>query len=95
MIREGFKLLKLINFFTAGPKETRAWTIKEGTTAKEAAGEIHSDIERGFIAAEVISYEDYQKVKNWHQAKELGLIRLEGKDYIVQEGDLLYFRFYV
>lgn len=95
MIREGFKLLKLINFFTAGPKETRAWTIKEGTTAKEAAGEIHSDIERGFIAAEVISYEDYQKVKNWHQAKELGLIRLEGKDYIVQEGDLLYFRFNV
>lgn len=95
MIRAGFKLLKLINFFTAGPKEARAWTIKEGTTAKEAAGEIHSDIERGFICAEVISFEDYLKTESFQKAKESGLIRLEGKDYLVKDGDIIYFRFNV
>lgn len=95
MIREGFKLLGLINFFTAGPKETRAWTIKKGTNAKAAAGEIHSHMEKGFICAEVISYEDYHKVENFQKAKEMGLVRLEGKDYIIKDGDLVYFRFNV
>lgn len=95
MIREGFKLLGLINFFTAGPKESRAWTIKEGTSAKAAAGEIHSDMERGFICAEVISYEDYLKVENFQKAKENGFLRLEGKDYLIKDGDLVFFRFNV
>ncbi|MCS7150369.1 MAG: redox-regulated ATPase YchF [Caldimicrobium sp.] len=95
MIREGFKLLKLINFYTTGPKETRAWIIKEGTTAKEAAGEIHSDMERGFIAAEVLPYEDYLRAESWQKARDLGLIRLEGKDYLVKDGDIIYFRFNV
>jgi GTP-binding protein YchF len=95
MIREGFALLNLITFFTAGPKEARAWTIKRGTTAKEAAGVIHSDIERGFISAEVISFEDYKRVPNFSKAKELGLLRLEGRDYILEDGDIVYFRFNV
>lgn len=95
MIREGFKLLGLINFFTAGPKEARAWTIKKGITAKEAAGEIHSDIERGFICAEVIAFEDYLKVENFQKAKENGLLRLEGKEYKIKDGDIVYFRFNV
>ncbi len=95
MIREGFALLNLITFFTAGPKEARAWTIKRGTTAKEAAGVIHSDIERGFISAEVISFEDYRRVPNFSKAKELGLLRLEGRDYILEDGDVVYFRFNV
>lgn len=95
MIREGFALLELITFFTAGPKEARAWTIKRGTTAKEAAGVIHSDIERGFISAEVISFEDYKRAPNFQKAKELGLLRLEGKDYILEDGDVVYFRFNV
>lgn len=95
MIREGFKLLDLITFFTAGPKEARAWPIRRGTSAKTAAGEIHSDMERGFICAEVLSFEDYLRAGTWQKARELGLIRLEGKDYIVQDGDILYIRFNV
>ncbi len=95
LIRQGFSLLNFINYFTTGPKETRSWVVKKGTTAKEAAGEIHSDIEKGFICAEVISYREYEKVPNLQKAKELGLIRLEGKDYLVQEGDIIYFRFNV
>ncbi len=95
LIREGYKLLGLITFFTAGEKETRAWTIKKGTKAPQAAGKIHSDIERGFIAAEVINYEDYIKVGSISKAKELGLVRLEGKDYEVKDGDIIYFRFNV
>lgn len=95
LIREGFKLLDLITFFTGGPKEARAWPIKRGTSAKSAAGEIHSDMERGFICAEVISFEDYLCAENWQKAKELGLVRLEGRDYIVQDGDILYIRFNV
>ncbi len=95
IIREGQKLLNLLTFFTTGAKETRAWLIKRGTKAQQAAGEIHSDMERGFIAAEVISFEDYQRVSNWQQAKELGLIRLEGREYEVKDGDILYFRFNV
>lgn len=95
LIREGAKLLDLITFFTANPKEARAWLIKKGTKAPQAAGEIHSDMERGFICAEVISDDDYQRVKHLKQAKDLGLVRLEGRDYVVQDGDIIYFRFNV
>jgi hypothetical protein len=95
LIREGTRLLDLITFFTANPKEARAWLIKKGTKAPQAAGEIHSDMERGFICAEVISYADYQRVKHLQQAKDLGLVRLEGRDYVVQDGDIIYFRFNV
>ncbi len=95
VIKEGYSLLNLITFFTAGEKETRAWTVVRGTKAPEAAGKIHSDIQRGFIAAEVINYEDYIKVGSIGKAKELGLVRLEGKDYEVQDGDIIYFRFNV
>ncbi len=93
MIKAGYKLLDLITFFTAGPKEARAWTIKKGTKAQQAAGEIHSDIEKGFIAAEVISYEKYIEIGSFQKAKEFGAVRLEGRDYIVQDGDIIYFRF--
>jgi len=90
-----YELLDLITFFTAGPKEVRGWPIKKGTVAKKAASEIHSDIERGFIRAEVISFDDYVKSGGEKQAKEMGLVRLEGKDYIIQDGDVVYFRFNV
>lgn len=95
MIRTGYTLLDLITYFTAGEKEARAWTIKKGTKAPQAAGEIHSDIERGFIAAEVINYEDFIKIGSMQKAKELGAVRIEGKDYIVKDGDIMYFRFNV
>ncbi len=95
VIREGYRLLDLITFFTAGEKETRAWTIKRGTKAPQAAGKIHSDFERGFIAAEVINYEDYIKEGSITKAREKGLVRLEGKEYVVQDGDIIYFRFNV
>ncbi len=95
LAREGYRMLGLISFFTAGKKEARSWTIKRGTTAKEAAGVIHSDIERGFIRAEVIAYDDYIAAGGEKQAKEKGLMRLEGKDYVVQDGDVIYFRFNV
>ncbi len=95
LIREGYKLLGLITFFTAGEKETRAWTVKRGTKAPQAAGKIHSDMERGFIAAEVINYEDYVKAGSMVRAKELGLVRLEGRDYEIKDGDIVYFRFNV
>ncbi|AHF97103.1 GTP-binding protein YchF [Desulfurella acetivorans A63] len=90
-----YTLLDLITFFTAGPKEVRGWPIKKGTTAKKAAGEIHSDIERGFIRAEITSFDDYIKSGGEKQAKEMGLVRLEGKDYVIQDGDIVYFRFNV
>jgi len=93
VIREGYKLLGLITFFTTGPKETRAWTIPKGTKAPQAAGKIHSDMERGFICAEVISYEDYLKAGSMTKAKEMGLVRTEGKDYEIRDGDIIYFRF--
>ncbi|AAC06832.1 redox-regulated ATPase YchF [Aquifex aeolicus] len=95
VIRTGYRLLDLITFFTAGEREARAWTVKRGTKAPQAAGKIHSDMERGFIAAEVISYEDLIKAGSWAKAKEQGLIRLEGKDYEIQDGDVVYFRFNV
>lgn len=93
VIKTGYELLNLITFFTTNPKETRAWSIKKGTKALKASGKIHSDIEKGFIAAEVINYEDYIKIASLQKAKELGLIRIEGKDYEIQDGDIIYFRF--
>ncbi|MCX7902960.1 MAG: redox-regulated ATPase YchF [Caloramator sp.] len=95
LIKACYKLLGLISFLTAGPKEVRAWTIKKGTKAPQAAGKIHSDMERGFIRAEVIAYDDLIKCGSEVTAKEKGLIRLEGKDYIVQDGDVIVFRFNV
>jgi len=93
LIRAGFELLGLQTYFTAGPKETRAWTIVKGATAPQAAGVIHTDFERGFIRAETISYEDYVALSGEAGAKEAGKMRLEGKDYIVRDGDVMNFRF--
>ncbi len=93
LIRTGYDLLELQTYFTAGPKETRAWTIRRGATAPQAAGVIHTDFEKGFIRAETISYEDYVTLGGEQAAKEAGKTRLEGKDYIVQDGDVMHFRF--
>ncbi|HET6378752.1 MAG TPA: redox-regulated ATPase YchF [Methylocella sp.] len=93
VIRAGYELLRLITFFTAGPKETRAWTVPLGTKAPQAAGIIHSDFEKGFIRAETIAYEDYVACKGEAGAREAGKFRLEGKDYTVADGDVLHFRF--
>jgi len=95
VIRAGYKLLGLQTYFTAGEKEVRAWQIKAGSTAPQAAGVIHTDFERGFIRSETISYDDYIKYKGEAGAREAGRLRLEGKDYIVQEGDVMHFRFNV
>ena len=95
LIRSSYTLLGLISFLTAGSDECRAWTIKKGTKAPQAAGKIHTDIERGFIRAEVIAYEDMVKCGSVNAAKEKGLLRSEGKDYVVQDGDMIYFRFNV
>ncbi|ACL71082.1 redox-regulated ATPase YchF [Halothermothrix orenii] len=95
VIRAGYALLDLITFFTAGEKEVRAWTVKRGATAPEAAGKIHTDMQRGFIRAEVISYEDLVRAGSVAKVREEGLLRLEGKDYIVKDGDICYFRFNV
>ena len=95
LIKKSYSLLGLMSFLTAGEPEVRAWTIKKGTTAPVAAGKIHSDIQRGFIKAEIISYEDLIKEGSMLQAKEKGLIRQEGKEYIMQEGDIALFKFNV
>lgn len=95
VIRCGYSLLGLQTFFTAGPKEVRAWTTRIGATAPKAAAEIHTDFERGFIRAEVIAYDDYVTGDGEQGAKEAGRLRLEGKEYIVQEGDVMHFRFNV
>jgi GTP-binding protein YchF len=95
LIKESYKTLGLVTFFTAGPKETRAWTIKEGTKAPQAAGAIHSDFEKGFIRAEVVSYERMAEAGSFDKAKEKGWVRLEGKEYPVLDGDVVYFRFNV
>ena len=95
LIKAGYSLLGLINYFTVGEKETRAWTISKGTTAQKAAGVIHTDFEKGFIRAEIIAYEDYIRCGSEAAAKEKGLWRLEGKEYIVQDGDCINFRFNV
>jgi ribosome-binding ATPase len=95
VIRAGYALLGLQTFFTAGPKEVRAWTVAVGATAPQAAGAIHTDFERGFIRAEVIAYDDYVACKGELGAKEAGEMRLEGKEYVVRDGDVIYFRFNV
>ncbi len=95
VIKKSYDLLGLMSFLTAGEPEVRAWTIKKGTKAPQAAGKIHSDIERGFIKAEVISYDDLMKVGSMVAAKEKGLVRMEGKDYIMQDGDIVLFKFNV
>lgn len=96
LIMASYKLLGLISFMTIGPMETRAWTIKEGTLAPQAAGKIHSDIERGFIRAEVVSYDDLKANEmSMTTAREKGLVRIEGKDYIMKDGDIVLFRFNV
>lgn len=95
VIRCGYRLLGLQTFFTAGPKEVRAWTTRVGATAPRAAGEIHTDFEKGFIRAEVIAYDDFVRCRGEHAAKEAGRLRLEGKEYIVHEGDVMHFRFNV
>ena len=95
LIRTGFSLLDLITFFTVGPKETRAWTIKNNSSAPEAAGIIHTDFQKGFIRAETISYDDYINFKSEQAAKDAGRMRVEGSDYIVKDGDVFHFRFNV
>lgn len=95
LIRASYHLLGLISYFTTGPMETRAWTIKKGTKAPQAAGKIHSDIERGFIRAEVTAYKDLEEYKTMTAVKEKGLMRLEGKEYIMEDGDIVLFRFNV
>jgi len=94
-IRASYRLLDLISFLTTGKDEVRAWTIKRGTTAKKAAGKIHSDIERGFIRAEVVPYQDFMGLGSEAKCREAGKLRLEGKDYLVQDGDIIHFRFNV
>jgi ribosome-binding ATPase YchF (GTP1/OBG family) len=93
LIRAGYELLGLITYFTAGPKETRAWTIRQGTKAPQAAGVIHSDFERGFIRAQTIAFDDYVALGGEAGAKEAGKARDEGKEYVVRDGDVLLFRF--
>ena len=93
LIKKGYDLLSLQTFFTSGPEESRAWTITKNSTAPKAAGEIHTDFEKGFIRAETIAFEDFIKHNGWLKSKEAGKMRLEGKDYIVKDGDILNFRF--
>lgn len=95
IIKEGYALLGLISYLTAGPTEVRAWTITKGTKAPQAAGKIHSDFEKGFIRAEVVSFSDLMECGSMNVAKEKGLVRLEGKDYVMQDGDVVLFRFNV
>ena len=95
LIRASYHLLGLISYLTAGEPEVRAWTIKRGTKAPQAAGKIHSDFERGFIRAEIVSYDDLMDCGTYNAAKEKGLVRLEGKEYVVQDGDIILFRFNV
>ena len=93
LIRAGYALLDLVTYFTVGPKEARAWTITRGTKAPQAAGVIHTDFEKGFIRAETIAYQDYVAGNGEAGAKDAGKMRLEGKDYVVQDGDVMHFRF--
>ena len=95
VIREGYSVLGLVSYFTAGEKEVRAWTIEKGWKAPKSASVIHTDFEKGFIRAEVISFDDYVACKGEQGAKEAGRMRLEGKEYAVREGDVMHFRFNV
>ncbi|MGZ5890386.1 MAG: DUF933 domain-containing protein, partial [Hyphomicrobium sp.] len=93
LIRAGYQLLDLVTYFTVGPKEARAWTITRGTKAPQAAGVIHTDFEKGFIRAETIAYDDYVSLGGENGAKDAGRMRLEGKEYVVKDGDVMHFRF--
>ena len=95
MITKCYSLLGLISYLTAGEKEVRAWTIERGTKAPQAAGKIHTDFEKGFIRAEVVAYDDLVSSGGFTQAKEKGLVRSEGKEYVVKDGDVVLFRFNV
>ena len=95
VIRAGYSLLDLLTFFTVGKREVRAWTVQRGSTASQAAGRIHTDFERGFIRAEVTSYADFVELGGEHGARDAGKLRLEGKQYVVAEGDVMHFRFNV
>ena len=95
VIRKGYEMLNLFSYFTAGPKEVRAWSVKKGSTAPQAAGKIHTDFEKGFIKAEVVDFDDYMSCGGELKAKEQGKLRIEGKDYIVKDGDVIHFRFNV
>jgi ribosome-binding ATPase YchF (GTP1/OBG family) len=95
LIKASYQLLGLISYLTSGEDETRAWTIKRGTKAPQAAGKIHTDFERGFIRAEIVSYTNLMECGSMTAAKEKGLVRLEGKEYVVQDGDIILFRFNV
>ena len=95
VIRAGYDLLHLITFFTVGPKEARAWTVEKGSKAPQAAGEIHTDFERGFIRAETIAYDDYVALNGEAGARDAGKLRQEGKEYVVKDGDVLHFKFNV
>ena len=95
LVKASYTLLGLISFLTAGPKEVRAWTIRKGTTAPGAAGKIHSDFEKGFIRAEIVSYDDLISNGSYNAAKEKGLVRSEGKEYVMKDGDVTLFRFNV
>lgn len=95
LIAASYRILGLISYLTAGETETRAWTITNGTKAPGAAGKIHSDFERGFIKAEVVNYQDLLDCGSYTKAKEKGLVRMEGKDYVVKDGDVILFRFNV
>jgi ribosome-binding ATPase len=95
VIREGYDLLQLLTFFTAGPKEVHAWTFRRGGTAPEAAGVIHSDFEKGFIRAEIMKYDDLVKLGSEQAVKDNGLLHIEGRDYVIQDGDIVHFRFNV
>jgi len=94
-IRTAYGLLDLISFFTVGEDEVRAWTVKRGTTARTAAGRIHSDLERGFIRAEVLPYEVFMQYRSEAAARDAGRLQVEGKDYVVKDGDILHIRFNV
>ncbi len=95
VVREGYRILGLHTFFTAGEKECRAWTFTAGSKAPQCAGVIHSDFEKGFIRAETLSFDDFRKYGSWNAAKEAGVVRTEGKEYIVQDGDIMYYLFNV
>jgi ribosome-binding ATPase YchF (GTP1/OBG family) len=95
LIQQAYRLLGLITFFTAGPKESHAWTIRQGTRAPQAAGTIHTDFERGFIRAEVMSYSDWERLGSEQAVRDAGLYRIEGREYVVADGDIIYFRFNV
>ena len=95
LIRKSYSLLGLISYLTAGEKETRAWTITKGTKAPQAAGKIHTDFEKGFIRAEVVDWQTLLECGSYNAAKEKGLVRMEGKEYVVKDGDVILFRFNV